>query len=319
MDSRQCQYCDQTFNKATTNGKVFANHVKWCKKNPSSPTQIKCEHCAKDVNSLALKRHIEACTYNPKNARLCPVCDEIIADPENSFCSSSCFAINHNATNTLNVREKGYKFEKAEEICKNCEKTMLIPINAVKDLCDDCMLPSQTKTFVCEFCQIPFDVPYWLEKQTCSEECYKQLLSKKSRENPNCGGETNFYHYKYKGITMDSSWEVALAEFLDKKNVKWVRTHSMWFPWKDSTGKIRRYHPDFYLPDFKLYLDPKNKKKLEDDMSKLSDVVKTHEIDLIVGEIKKFLRYLEQVLVDRKICKGLVVVDSLNLDEPGET
>lgn len=28
-----------------------------------------------------------------------------------------------------------------------------------------------------------------------------------------------------------------------------------WFDWR---GKIHRYFPDFYLPDYDVYLDPKN-------------------------------------------------------------
>lgn len=317
MECRQCKYCEQSFDIKTVNAKVFANHVKWCKKNPDSPKKIKCKYCPKEITSLLLKKHEDSCPLNPENVRLCPICSAPIMDPENNYCSSSCFAKNHNAINTKNIRENGYKFEKTECSCKKCGQAMSVAINVVKDLCDACMLPSQIRVFTCEMCQISFEVPYWLEKQTCSVSCYKQLLSKKNRENPNCGGETNFYHFKYKGVTMDSSWEVRLAEYLDKKNIRWVRKHSMWFPWEDKDGKTRRYHPDFYLPDLDLYLDPKNKKKLEDDIYKLTTVVKTHQIDLIVGEIKKFLQYLEQVIENRLMCKGLVIVDRLS--EPNRT
>ena len=57
-------------------------------------------------------------------------------------------------------------------------------------------------------------------------------------------------------VMLDSSWEQLLAERLDQLNVDWVRPGPM--KWIDSTGKQRNYFPDFYLPKFDLYLDPKN-------------------------------------------------------------
>lgn len=60
----------------------------------------------------------------------------------------------------------------------------------------------------------------------------------------------------YKGVLLDSSWELALAERLDEMQVRWVRPEPI--PWIDGKGYKHNYFPDFYLPDFDLYLDPKN-------------------------------------------------------------
>ena len=60
----------------------------------------------------------------------------------------------------------------------------------------------------------------------------------------------------YKGITLDSSWELELAKRLDDLNIKWNRPDPL--KWKDSNGLEHNYFPDFYLVDHNLYLDPKN-------------------------------------------------------------
>lgn len=57
-------------------------------------------------------------------------------------------------------------------------------------------------------------------------------------------------------IMLDSSWEEELAKRLDFLEVEWIRPDSM--HWIDSKGNKRNYFPDFYLPAYDIYLDPKN-------------------------------------------------------------
>lgn len=57
-------------------------------------------------------------------------------------------------------------------------------------------------------------------------------------------------------IMLDSSWEELLAKRLDFLKVSWERPLPI--KWIDKNGDIRNYFPDFYLPDYNLYLDPKN-------------------------------------------------------------
>lgn len=60
----------------------------------------------------------------------------------------------------------------------------------------------------------------------------------------------------YNGIRLDSTFELSVAKSLDYNHIKWSRPNFMyWFDWR---GKIHRYFPDFYLPDYDVYLDPKN-------------------------------------------------------------
>lgn len=57
-------------------------------------------------------------------------------------------------------------------------------------------------------------------------------------------------------VQLDSSWEEILAKRLDQLKINWIRPDPI--KWIDSKQKLRNYFPDFYLPDFNLYLDPKN-------------------------------------------------------------
>ena len=58
-------------------------------------------------------------------------------------------------------------------------------------------------------------------------------------------------------VILDSSWEEALATRLDELGIIWDRPENP-IPYVSSDGKTRNYFPDFYLPDYDIYLDPKN-------------------------------------------------------------
>lgn len=60
----------------------------------------------------------------------------------------------------------------------------------------------------------------------------------------------------YKGVKMDSSYEVRVATILDTLNIKWIRPEPL--IWIDSAYKQHHYFPDFYCQDYDVYLDPKN-------------------------------------------------------------
>lgn len=67
------------------------------------------------------------------------------------------------------------------------------------------------------------------------------------RPHPNKG-------FRYKDIWFDSKWEIAVAKSLDENKIEWIRPKSG-FVWTDDGNK---YYPDFFLPEYNVYLDPKN-------------------------------------------------------------
>lgn len=74
-------------------------------------------------------------------------------------------------------------------------------------------------------------------------------------------------------VLLDSSWEEALAKRLDSLGVKWIRPATP-IKWKDVYDKNHNYFPDFYLPDFDIFLDPKNPYAVKVQQEKL-EIIKT--------------------------------------------
>lgn len=83
----------------------------------------------------------------------------------------------------------------------------------------------------------------------------RQKLSQIAIEN-GYGGHPHRKQIEYKGMLLDSSLELLLAQKLDNMGVRWERCHR--FPYIDLAGKRHTYTPDFYLPEYDIYLDPKN-------------------------------------------------------------
>jgi hypothetical protein len=94
---------------------------------------------------------------------------------------------------------------------------------------------------------------------------------------------------EYKGIILDSSWELELAKRLDELEIKWVRPDPI--PWIDEEGVKHNYFPDFYLPEQDLYLDPKNPHAIKVQKKKL-DILLTQYINIvIIDSIDKCKQY----------------------------
>lgn len=163
------------------------------------------------------------------NPNKCKYCQNIILynKRENIFCSSSCSALFNNK-----IRNVPKYFIKNPHI-------------RIKKFCK------------ISFCDICNSIIQNKHIKTCSKECKNKLISILNKGKT--GGSTKQYiefrdSFNNK-ISLDSSWEYQLALDLNKNNIKWIRPKG--FILKDG----RRYTPDFYLTDFKIYLDPKAYRK----------------------------------------------------------
>lgn len=93
---------------------------------------------------------------------------------------------------------------------------------------------------------------------------------------------------EYKGIKLDSQYEYDVAKELDENQVKWQRP--TYFLWEDTNGVRHRYYPDFYLPEYNVYLDPKNDYLINNkskrfgitDLEKIEKVKKQNGIRIII-------------------------------------
>ena len=115
----------------------------------------------------------------------------------------------------------------------------------------------------------------------------KQILREKALASPHRRLVRSIQPYTCKDgsvIMLDSSWEVALAKRLDYLNVDWVRP-TIPMIWIDSKNQSRHYFPDFYLPEYNLYLDPKNpaaanaqKEKIDWLLSNVKNLIFLHSL-----------------------------------------
>ena len=58
-------------------------------------------------------------------------------------------------------------------------------------------------------------------------------------------------------VEMDSTWEVECAKRLDELGIKWQRDTITKLEYRDRSLKLRNYIPDFYLPEYDVYLEVK--------------------------------------------------------------
>ena len=67
---------------------------------------------------------------------------------------------------------------------------------------------------------------------------------------------------EYNGTKLKGSWELLVAKWLDSFNIRWEHElKGFKYEWR---GGIRTYYPDFYLPEFDLYLEIKGYERERD-------------------------------------------------------
>ena len=138
---------------------------------------------------------------------------------------------------------------------------------------------------------------YKPHKTLHSEETKKQL-SKMKKElyatgwEPICGRSKKYTHVSPIAgtIKVDGTWEVKVAEHLDKIEVKWVRNKKRWHYIRPD-GREATYQPDFFVEDWNTYIEVKGY-ETELDWAKWSQfnekliVIKKKEL----GELDEWLK-----------------------------
>jgi hypothetical protein len=89
----------------------------------------------------------------------------------------------------------------------------------------------------------------------------------------------------YNGIWLDSTWEFELAKRLDSLNIKWIRPDPI--RWFDEDGVAHNYFPDFYLPDYNLFLDPKNTHAFKVQEKKIKTLLTQHKNIVIITSLEE--------------------------------
>lgn len=120
---------------------------------------------------------------------------------------------------------------------------------------------------------------------------HSEEFKKKMREiafQRELGGWHTSKTVEYKGVKLDSKYEYEVAKNLDENHIEWKRPS--YLIWEDDDGIKHRYYPDFYLPEFNVYLDPKNDYLINSkskrfgitDFDKISKVQQQNGVKIII-------------------------------------
>lgn len=220
----QCPYCDKEFSKKGISTHILRTH----KGIPFNKGKI----CKKPEGWEPWNKGLKFSNKIEIPLTVCETCGIIpdVVFASGRFCSISC-ANSHKVSDNTKLKigkaNNGRvlkKFSKLTlKICYSCGKSRL---TSVTD-----------------------------NAKTCGKECYKVLLRDKAIER-GFGGVTQSRWIEYNGKTLGSSYELKVAESLDKNNIKWDTCKR--FKYVDKNGKNRTYTPDLYLLDYDIYLEPKN-------------------------------------------------------------
>jgi hypothetical protein len=247
-----------------------------------SEEHIKNAENARKLALIAAKQakinRIEEYYKDPSKCHMCK--NTICYEKKNTkFCTKSCAAKFNNIGRTKSKESKKKTSESVKEFFKthdNPRKGIKLPDNLIKKY-----------KITCKVCNSIIEVTHKKKEwKTCGKsECKIQAsIYDRSYRNKHRKNVKYFCKELDKEITLESSWEVKLAEWLDTQNLRWTRPKHI--KWVDSTGKLRYYFPDFYLIDHNVYLDPKNPYCMKLDQEKLSKIISDgHKI--YYGDLQK--------------------------------
>lgn len=118
------------------------------------------------------------------------------------------------------------------------------------------------------------------KKPNLTNEQRRNLSIRMSQNNP--GGKSKWYSVN--GIKVQGTWERDVAIQLTKLNILWRRCKYFEYC---LDSKIKRYTPDFYLPDFNVYLEIKGH-WWGKDREKMNIIQSTYpEVNFIILEKKE--------------------------------
>lgn len=132
-------------------------------------------------------------------------------------------------------------------------------------------------------------------------ESQRQRLSEVAKQRGFGGYQPNAGHSKKFRVTdsfgketvLQSTYELECANLLNDMGIRWNRPKAMKYGSKN-------YFADFYLPDYSVYLDPKNSYKAKLDADKIAAVIAENNVKLYVLLKEHITRdYIEKLIAVR--------------------
>ena len=215
----------------------------------------KCKYCERECKNLnSLKQHEIRCKENPDKIDISNSCINIINYNKHILDGDK------NATPKRNQYTKAEYYGLEKPVVSDITRKKL-SISAKNQIWDDCRRKKLSERMI----QAVIDNP-------------------ESYSSSNVNGRIK--KCVYNDQIFDSNWEVIVAKFLDKNNIKWIRPlNGFEYIWNNS---IHIYYPDFYLTDYNLYIEVKGYIR-DRDLFKWKTipnliVLKKEEINNIINE-----------------------------------
>lgn len=205
-----------------------------------------------------------------KQFKNCQTCKQQFTtfNKNQKFCNHSCSAKYTNATRT---------YEPSEQFIIDRRKYALA--NPTGWAAPD-FINTKTKKNIkkqlaktnCEECLQIFEHPAHQKRKYCSVIC--------SRKNSYRINSSNRHTSIINGYRMDSGAEAVFANQLTKNNIVWIKNDNRKFSKFYEfilDGKTKRYYPDFYLPDYNIWVEVKGKRYIRPD-----DEIRRNAVDIPV-------------------------------------
>lgn len=224
------------------------------------------------------------------NPKKCLYCDKVIQyeNKINKFCNHSC-ATSYNNKNRSYTEETKTKQRNAalqnpsgwakDFSLRGHKKGSQYSKNNIEQICLECKMIFISKNYK--------------KRKYCSRECAsKNRYYEKS----------NIKHRSvYNGYQMDSGAERIFAQTLDKYNIVWIKNDknvNKYFEC-EIDGKKRRYYPDFFLPDYNMWVEIKGQRYIREGDDIRRSAIPTKTVLLISNNFKKnLLPFIESLIGD---------------------
>lgn len=251
MKSYKC-ICGQEFdNPAKFNGHKQGCKIHLTQKYGSYELYLEIKNRNHHIAKINQQKYFNDLNHKKENQwiseqHICEKCGKIMTEKYGSgrFCSRAC------ANSRVHSKESK---QKTSEILKVKSK---IKGHISKEDYINQYNQSPKKCIICNN-----SLPYSQRMhKTCGPECKKTLLSMHAKKN-GFGGPNKVSSYgkhgTYKGIHCDSTYELVFLIYCLDHNIKIIRNENS-FPY-EYNNEIRNYYPDFFLPDYDLYVEIKGR------------------------------------------------------------
>lgn len=274
-----------------TDSQVFNNHKANCKQHIEAKygdwasykeiCKAGHEHVAQKISETASNKRNSKLIAWISESHTCEKCGIIMTEKYGSgrFCSKKC-ANSH--TRSPESRKKTSESLKKIGPRGAALKSHLLHTNNHSSVSDKHTLLH----FSCKICGKEFKEGSY--RKTCSDQCRREAFRQNALSR-NFGGPSKVSSYGkkgiYKGIHCDSTYELAFLIYCLDHNIDIIRNET--FIEYELEGVVRKYYPDFYLPEYNLYIETKGRdigpvyEKLEGAKSKGYEVKLLHYEDLI--------------------------------------